>query len=142
MNEELIRFKKIVNHIEFKMLRKGEKCWIKAVPLNRLSTPSSLFLILNNEYHNWDIYDKNGREAHEIYFEGIESIPCFYLISGENRYQINCDNDKIKVIPITEDHIQENYIKDKCCCNSPRAFCWAKAVYYTSRPDKSPFDEM
>jgi len=142
MTEELTRFKKIINNIEFRMIRKDEKCWIKVVPLIRVSIPSSLHLILNNEYHHWDIYDENGREAHEIYFEGIESIPCFYLRSGENCYQIDCDNENIKVIPITEDHIQDSYIKENCCCNSPRASCWAKAVYYTSRPDKPPFDEM
>ena len=141
MIEEPIRFKGIINNIEFKMMRKGDKCWIKVVPLIRESTPSSLYILLNNEYYHWDIYDKNGREAHEIYFEGTECIPCFYLKSGENCYQIDCDNN-IKVIPITEDHIQDSYIKEKCCCNSPQASCWAKAVYYTSRHDKPPFNEM
>lgn len=124
------------------MLRKGAKCWIKVIPLIRESIPSSLHLILNNEHHHWDIYDENHKEAHEIYFEGINSIPSFYLKSGKNCYRIDCKNDTIKVIPINEAHSQDSYIKEYCCCNSSSASCWAKAVYYTSRPDKPPFNEM
>ena len=36
----------------------------------------------------------------------------------------------------------EDYLKEKCNIKSNNSSCWAKAVYYTSRPDKSPFDEM
>ena len=142
MTEKLTRFNTIINNIEFKMIRKDDNCWIKVVPLIRVSIPSSLHLILNDEYHHWDVYDENGIEAHEIYFEGFESTPSFYLKSGDNCYRIDCGNDDIKVIPITESHTPERYIKEKCYCNSSRASCWAKAVYYTSRPDKPPFDEM
>ena len=142
MNENLIRVNTIINNIEFKMIRKDANCWIKVVPLIRESVPSSLHIILNNEYHHWDIYDKNGIEAHEIYFEGFKSNPNFYLKSGENRYRIEFNNNEIKIIPISEDYIQDSYIKENCFCNSSQASCWAKAVYYTSRPDKPPFDEM
>jgi hypothetical protein len=110
MTEKLTRFNTIINNIEFKMLRKDDNCWIKVIPLVRTSTPSNLHIILNDEYHHWDIYDENGREAHEIYFEGVGITP--------------------------------SYIKENCNCNSSQASCWAKAVFYTSRPDKSPFDEM
>ena len=124
------------------MIREEDSCWIKAVPLTRISTPSSLHIILNDEYHHWDVYDENGREAHEIYFEGINCNPSFYLKSGENRYRIDCNDDGIKVTLITETHKLDSYIKEKCNCSSSQASCWAKAVYYTSRPDKPPFDEI
>jgi len=124
------------------MIRDKEKCWIKVVPLIRVSYPSSLHLILNDECYNFEIYDENGREAHIIYFEGFKIRPNFYLKSGKNSYRIRCNNDDIKIIPITEVHKQESYIKENCHCISSQASCWAKAVYYTSRPEKSPFDEM
>ena len=124
------------------MLRKDNNCWIKAVPLIRVSIPSSLHLILNDECYHWDIYDKNGRETHEIYFEGVKSTPSFYLKSGRNCYRIDCYNDDIKVIPITAAHTMDSYIKKYCYCISSQASCWAKAIYYTSRPDKPPFNEM
>ena len=142
MTETITRFNIIINNIEFKMIRKDDYCWIKAVPLIRVSIPSSLHIILNDEYHHWDIYDENGREAHEIYFEGLNSNPSFYLKSGENCYRIDCDNDNIKVIPITEKHKLDSYIKENCNCTSSQVSCWAKAIYYTSRPDKPPFNEM
>ena len=124
------------------MIKKNDNIWIKIVPLIRVSIPSSLHLILNDEYHHWDIYDENGREAHEIYFEGINITPSFYLKSGENCYRIDCDYDGIKVISITKTHNPDSYIKENCNCTPSQASCWAKAVYYTSRPDKPPFDEM
>jgi len=137
-----VRFNTIVNDIEFKMIRKNDHCWIKAVPTKRVSTPSSLHIILNGEEHHWDVYDKNGREAHEIYFEGYKSTPCFYLKSGENCFRIDCGHDDIKTIPITETHKFDTYMKDNCSCVSSQASCWAVAVYYTKRRDKSPFNEM
>lgn len=124
------------------MIRKNNHCWIKAVPINRASTPSSLHLILNGEEHHWDIYDKSGREVHEVYFEGYKSMPSFYLKSGENCFRIDCSHNDIKKIPINETHKFDNYMKDNCSCVSSQASCWAVAVYYTKRRDKPPFDEM
>jgi hypothetical protein len=124
------------------MMRKNDHCWIKAVPINRMSTLSSLHIILNGEEHHWDVYDKSGREAHEIYFEGHKSTPSFYLKSGENCFRIDCGHDDIKTIPITQTHKFDTYMKDNCCCVSSNASCWAVAVYFTKRRDKSPFDEM
>lgn len=142
MNEQYTWFNTIIKNIEFNMMRNDDKCWIKVVPLKRKSIPSSLHIILNDEYHHWDIYDQEGKETHKIYFKGEKSCPNFYLKCGEKCYRIDCNNDGIKVIPITEDHKLDNYLKEKCYCNSSQAFCWAKSVYYTSRPDKPPFDEM
>jgi hypothetical protein len=142
MNEENTWFNAIIKDIEFNMIRKGDICWIKAVPLKRKSIPSSLHIILNDEHHHWDIYDKDGKETHKIYFKGDKSCPSFYLKYGENCYRIICEKDGIKVAQITEDHNQDNYLKEKCNCISKQSSCWAKSVYFTSRPDKPPFDKM
>lgn len=142
MSKNLTRFHTVINNIDIKMIRENDKCWIKVVPLIQVSIPSRLHLILNDEYYNWDIYDESGREAYKIYFKGFKSTPSFYLKSDKNCYRIDCKNDRIKVIPITEVHKQDSYIKENCHCISSLASCWAKAVYYTSRPDKPPFDEM
>jgi len=142
MDEKRKRFSKTIKDIEFKMILEGDTSWIKVIPLIQVSNPSSLHLILNDEHYNWDIYDKDGREAHEIYFEGSNVIPSFYLKSKDGCHRVNFDKNGIKVIPITENHTLDKYLKKYCSCNYPQANCWAKAVYYTSRPDKSPFNEM
>ena len=79
---------------------------------------------------------------HKVYFEGCQSTPSFYLKSGQNSFRIDCDVDDIKVLPITETHEMGTDLKDKCYRISSQASCWAKAIYYTSRPDKLPFNEM
>ena len=140
--EKYKRFNTKVDDIEFEMIRKDDNCWIKAVPITQISTPSSLHIILNGEDHHWDIYDRSGRDMHKIYFEGCKSTASFYLKSGDNSFRIDCDVDDIKVIPINETHKMDTYMKDNCNCISSQAFCWAKAIYYTSRPDKPPFDVM
>ena len=142
MTEKHTRFDAIINDIEFKMIRKDENYWIKVEPITQVSTPSSLHIILNGEDHHWDIYDEKGREMHKVYFEGYKSKPSFYLKSGENCYKIKCNNDDIYVIPITEFHKMDTYIKDNCYCTSPQASCWAVAIYHTSTPDKHPFNLM
>jgi len=136
------RFNTIVNDIEFKMLRKDDKCWIKAEPISRMSTPSSLHIILNDEDHHWDVYDESGKEAHKIYFEGYKSTPSFYLKSGGNCFRVDCGYDEIRVLPITGTHRLDTYLMDNCCCVSSQASCWAVAIYYTKTPDKPPFNEM
>ena len=142
MNEEYNWFNMIIKNIEFTMIRKEDKCWIKVAPLTRKSNPSSLHIILNNDHHHWEVYDKDGIENHIIYFKGEKSCPSFYLKSGQNCYKIDCDKDGIKVITITEAHRLDDYLKEYCNCNSEEASCWAKSVYFTSRPDKPPFDKM
>lgn len=133
---------KAVNNIEFKMIRKNDKCWIKATPLVRVSNPSSIYLILNNEQLKYDIYDENGIESYEFYFEGFNCNPSLYLKSKEKNYRIDFKKDVITATQIKDAHNQDDYIKKYCNFKSTQSSCWAKAVYYTSRPDKSPFNEM
>lgn len=140
MAAEYKRLSITINHIEFKMLRKGDDCWMKVVPTSQESTPSSLHIILNGEEHHWDIYDKSGRDKHKVYFKGYKSCPSFYLKSGQNCFRIDCDYDDIKLIPVTEMHKMDTYIKENCSCNSSQASCWAIAIYHTREPDKPPFD--
>ena len=142
MTEKYSKSNIIINDIEFKMIREDNKCWIKIEPIKRVSSPTSLHIILNGENHRWDIYDESGTEAHEIYFEGQESNPSFYLKSGENSFRIDCDKNGIKVISINDAHELKKYVKENCHCISSQSSCWAKDVHYTSRPDKPPFDEM
>ena len=142
MDEEYYWFNDIIENIEFNMIRKNDKCWIKVVPLKRKSTPSSIHIILNDEHHHWDVYDKDGKENHKIYFKGEMSYPSFYLKSGKKCFRIKCHKDGFKVIKINENHIFDDYLKENCYCNSPQTSCWAKSVYFTSRPDKTPFDKM
>jgi hypothetical protein len=142
MNEEYNWFNMIIKDIEFNMLRKDDTFWIKIVPLKRKSTPSSLHIILNGEHHHWDVYDKDGKENHKIYFKGEKICPSFYLNSGGSCYRIDCDHDGIKTISIIKALTLDKYLKDNCSFNSTQASCWAKSVYFTSRPDKSPFNKM
>ena len=142
MVDDYLRSNVKINDIEFKILRKKDDCWIKIEPIKRESLPSNLHIILNGEKHHWDIYDTSGREAHKIYFKGNKCIPSFYLRSGEKCYRVDCANDKIHVCPINETHTMDDYMNENCNCISSEAYCWATAIYYTSRPEKSPFNEM
>jgi hypothetical protein len=135
-------FNSKIKDIEIKMIRENNNCWIKVVPSKRASQPSCLYFIINDEFHNFDIYDKNGKETYEIYFEGLKCKPCFLLISGNEQYKINFDNSGIIIIPIDKPPILENYLKENCSCISPQTSCWAKAIYFTSKPDKYPFNIM
>ena len=136
------RFNTTINNIDFKMVRKNDKCWIKIEPINQVSNPSSLHIILNGEHHHWDVYDESGREVHNIYFKGYKIVPSFYLKSGENCFRIEFGYNKIHILPITEIHEVSAYVEEKCCFISPQSSCWATAIYYTKRPDEPPFDEM
>jgi hypothetical protein len=136
------RFGSIVKDIEFRMIRKDDRFFIKVVPINRVSQPSSLHLIINDEFHDFEIYDKDGKESHEIYFEGTKCNPCFYLKCGNKSYNIKFTNNGIQICQIAESNKLNMYVKKNCNCISSKASCWAKAVYYTSRPEKYPFNEM
>ena len=142
MSKNESRFYETICDIEFKMIRIAEKCWIKVVPKTRASKESSLCIILNDKKHHWAVYDENGIESHEIYFEGVNINPSFYLKSGRNSYRIDFKKDGIEFILISNVYEKDTYLKENCNFNSPQCSCWAKAIYYTSRPDKPPFDEM
>ena len=142
MTEKYTKFNTTINDIEFKMIRKDDNCWIKAVPLIQKSAPSSLHIILNGEEHHWDIYNKSERDTHKVYFKGYKSTPSFYLNSGENCFRIDCNYDDIKVLPISKTHTMNTYLKEYCYCISSQASCWAVAIYSTSMGEKPPFSEM
>lgn len=124
------------------MLRKDRWCWIKVEPIKQMSFPSSLHIILNGEEHHWDIYDESKRVVHIVYFKGFNCTPFFYLKSKDKSFRIKCNYEGIKVLPIVDSHSMDAYLKYNCSCKSSNASCWAKSLYYTSRPDKTPFDLM
>jgi hypothetical protein len=142
MFDDYKRFYKTINDIDFKMLRKDNWCWIKVEPIKQISSLSSLHFILNGEEHHWDLYDKENKATHMIYFKGSNCNPCFYLKTKDKSFRINFDYKEIKVYPITDSHTLDDYLKDNCSCNCVDASCWVKSLYYTSRPDKPPFDLM
>jgi len=111
-------------------------------PLKRKSKPSSLHIILNNEQYSFNVYDKDGLESDKIYFKGYEITPSFYLKSQEQCFRVDFKSNKINILPINESHVMEIYIKNYCSFISPQSSCWAVAKYYTSRPEKPPFNEM
>lgn len=135
-------FHKVIKNIEFKMIRTNDKCLIKASPLVRVSIPTSIQLIIDNEQFKYDIYDENGIEAHILYLEGIKCNPSIYLKIKEKNYRIDFKKNGIISIQIKDNYKEDVYIKKYCNCKSSQSSCWAKAVYYTSRPDKPPFNEM
>jgi hypothetical protein len=136
------RYKRIIKDIKFTMIRDNYNCWIKIEPLKPASTPSSLYIILNEELYHWEIYNKNGKEDHVIYFEGLKCIPIFYLKTSDDNFKIKCDIEDIKVKSIKKLKNLQDFLKKECNIYSLEASCWAKAVFYTSRPDKYPFNEM
>jgi len=141
MNEQEKRFKIIKENIEFKMIRQNSNCWIKITPLKPLSVQTELHFYLNNEYFSWEIYDNEGKEKHIIYFEGFDCNPIFFLNTGTNGFKVKFDLNSIDFINIKKPFNQE-FLKRKFNCISSKANCWAKDVFYTSRPDRYPFDEM
>jgi len=142
MTVEYKKFYSTIDDIDLKILRKDNWCWIKVEPIKQMSSPSSLHIILNDEEHHWDIYDESKKVAHIVYFKGINCIPCFYLKSGDKCFRVDFGLKGIKVVSIDVSHRIDAYLKKNCFCKSSEASCWAKSVYYTSRPDKTPFDLM
>lgn len=142
MNEEFTRFNTEFKDIEFKMLRKNKMCWVKVIPIKRASNPSCLSIILNDQYHQWDVYDKTGREAHKIYLEKFEGLPSFYLKTGMDCYRVDCEYDNIKIHLIDKHHEMTTFIENNCNFISSQATCWAINIYHTSRSEKLPFNEM
>ena len=66
MSEKPILINKKINDLEIKMLRKNQDCYIKIEPITQKSNPKILIIIINGEKHQFDIYDKNGREVVEV----------------------------------------------------------------------------
>ena len=124
------------------MIRKENMCWIKSTPIKQKSKPSTLHFLLNGIKHQWDIYDKSGKDFHNIYFKGSNIKPSFYLKSGKDCFRIKFDKSDIKVYNITENHKLNSYLENNCNCNSSVASCWAIAIYNTSSPEEFPFDLM
>lgn len=141
MNKKEKRFKITEKNIEFKMIRQNNNCWIKITPLKPLSVPTILHICLNNEHYSWEIYDSNGKEKHKIYFEGHDCNPIFFLNIGKNNFKFKFNLNSIDFIKIKKPFKLE-FLRRNYNCISPKANCWAKDVFYTSRPDKYPFDEM
>jgi hypothetical protein len=135
-------FNKTVNNVEFKMLRKGEECWIKIVPSSIKSDPTSLHIILNDEKYHFDIYDNYGNELHNIFLKGERITPSFYSKSEQNCFRVDCKNNGIETVQINEKHKIDDYLKNNCSFISPQATLWAVNIFYTKTPDKPPFDTM
>ena len=124
------------------MIRDKDNCWIKIEPTRRKSKPSILYIVLNKEEYCFDVYDENGIESQIIYFKGDDVTPSFYLKSENNFFRIDFENNDINIIPITEKHQMKSFINDNCSCFSSSSSCWSVTKYFTSRPEKPPFDEM
>ena len=110
--------------------------------MKRRSKPSSLHINLNNEQYNFNVYDKDGVESDKIYFKGSKITPSFYLKINFQSFRVDFKPDKINIIKINENQMMEVYIKNYCSFISPQSSCWAVSKYYTSRPEKPPFNEM
>jgi len=141
MSENYLKLIETIKDIDFKMIRKNEKCWIKIEPIKRNSVHSTIFIFINGEEHHWDIYDQNGSEKHIVYFEGESVNPCFFIKSEKCQFTVAFAknikiNTKLKVENI------DDFLKNNCNCISQKVTCWAKDLFITSRPDKSPFNEM
>ena len=124
------------------MITEENNFWIKIEPIKRLSEPSSLHILINNEKFDYSLYDKAGLESCKVYFQGKNVKPSFFLKTRFKNFRIDFRSNGIKVIPICSIQDIDIYIKDNCNCKSSEALCWANALYYTSRSEKSPFNEM
>jgi hypothetical protein len=142
MSETNIFINKKINDIEIKMLRENEKCFIKIEPIKKKSNPKKIIIIINGEEHQWDVYDKNGRESHKIYLKGKQITPFFYLKDHNERYLIICNIDDINLLKISEEHNIRNFLRNKYNNISHNASCWAISIYKTSRKEKYPFYYM
>jgi hypothetical protein len=133
---------KKINDIQIKMLREKEKCYIKIIPLNQKSTQKKIIIKINGEKHQWDIYDKNGRESHKIYLKGQKIEPCFYLINTTNSYRIVCNKKDINIKKLSKENKNKVLQKNIFDCISQDVECWGVKIYMTSRAEKSPFCYM
>jgi hypothetical protein len=124
------------------MITDENNFWIKIEPIKRESEPSNLYILINNEEFNYEIYNKIGLESLKIYFQGKNFETSFFLKTKSKNFRIDFGNNGIKFIPISIIQNISIYIKNHCNCKSSQASCWANAIYYTSKSEKSPFNEM
>jgi len=127
---------KNIGDVNIKMLRRGKECFIKISPQKQKGGFSKIFVNLNGEIHEWEIYDKNSNQSHNIYFKGNNVKPIFYLkIEDKGKIlELGFENEKI----IQREIIKTNFEK----IVSSDSTCWATAIFYSKRPDKPPFDQM
>lgn len=137
-----IFIEKKIDDIEIKMLRENEKCYIKIIPIAQKSIKKQIYIMLNNEKHQWYIYDEEGNYSHKIYLKGKKIEPCFYLLDDKNKYHIKCKYDKIILVKMINNHNINNFLKKNCNCISTDISCWAISLYNTSRIEKKPFSIM
>jgi hypothetical protein len=130
---------KKINDIQINMLREKEKCYIKIIPLTQKSSPKKLFITINGEKYNWEIYDKNGKDSHRIYLKGQQIEPCFYMIDSKNLYKIFCKKNDIDIKKLSKENKNKIFEKDINNCISSDITCWGVNIYMTSRKEKSPF---
>lgn len=135
-------FKKRIKDVEFIMLRDDSKCWIKIIPTLQKSAHTIIHFMLNDEQYTWDIYDKNGRNSHKIYFKGLDIEPCFYIKIEVEEYKIHFYNKDIEIKKILKKENIIDYLIKNCNCISSNVSIWAVAIYMTSRKEKIPFCYM
>jgi hypothetical protein len=133
---------KKINDIEIKMLRENEKCFIKIEPIKHKSTHKKIFIIINGEEHQWDLYDEDGKESQKIYLKGEQIKPCFYIKNCDEKYLIICKINDIDILKISEKNNIKEFLKNKYNCISQKVSCWAISIYITSRKEKYPFNNM
>jgi hypothetical protein len=139
MTSKNIFIKKNINDIQIKMLREKEKCYIKIIPTTQKSSPKKLFITINGEKHQWEIFDENGRGSHRVYLKGKKIQPRFYMIDDNNIIKIFCKKNDININKLSEElknTIPDNYGNN---CISSDVYCWGVNIYKTSRAEKSPF---
>ena len=105
------RFHKIITDIEFKMIKEKNNFWIKIEPIKRESEPSNLYILINNEEFNYEIYNKTGLESCKIYFQGKNIEPSFFLKTKSKNFRIDFKINGIKFIPISITQDISIYIK-------------------------------
>jgi hypothetical protein len=137
-----IFIKKNINDIQIKMLREKEKCYIKIIPITQKSSPKKLFITINSEKYQWDIFDKNGIGLHKIYLKGKKIEPCFYMIDDKNLIKIFCKKNDINIKKLSEEYKNKIINNDGNNCISSDVDCWGVNIYMTSRAEKSPFCYM
>ena len=142
MSEKPILINKKINDLEIKMLRKNQDCYIKIEPITQKSNPKILIIMINGEKHQFDIYDKNGRESHKIYLKGNMVTPCFYILDDEIYFKILCNNNDIIVTKKSKEYNNKFNLSEIYNCISTKISCWAVNIYMTSRTEKPPFCDM
>lgn len=142
MSKNYKYIKNKIRDIEVTMLRENQDCWIKILPTKNNSQISTIHIMINNEEYHWELYDKDGKDAHKIYLKGNQIEPCFYLEIGDDKYSINFFYDKIVIKKIIKNYDHISYLRENYNFQSNNVSCWAVAIYMTSRKEEKPFCDM